>query len=98
MTTERILTLLGALIGGGAMTAGITAFVNRKKTAADAANLHMQSAMALNQSMAERISRLEARVAAVENENTVLQRENLRLQKTLLKHGIEYAEKKEAVE
>jgi len=70
---DNILLTIGSLLGGGTLTAVITALVNKKKVDAEAKNDHINSLLTLdnrvNSKMNERILNLEERMAKLEHEN-----------------------------
>lgn len=76
-----VLTVIGALFGGGVMGAIVKAFTEKKKVNAEANNTNIKSLLEIDQRMNERMASLEGRVANLEQENYKLKTEKLDLEK-----------------
>ena len=79
--TMTLVTILGSLFGGGVIGVIIKAFMERKKVNAEATNTNIKSLLEIDQRMNERMAKLEARVANLEQENYKLKSDKLSLEK-----------------
>jgi predicted RNase H-like nuclease (RuvC/YqgF family) len=76
-----LVTILGSLFGGGVIGVIIKAFMERKKVNAEATNTNIKSLLEIDQRMNERMTKLEERVANLEQENYKLKSDKLVLEK-----------------
>lgn len=79
--TMTLVTILGSLFGGGVIGVIIKAFMERKKVNAEATNTNIKSLLEIDQRMNERMTKLEERVANLEQENYKLKSDKLTLEK-----------------
>lgn len=79
--TMTLVTILGSLFGGGVIGVIIKAFMERKKVNAEATNTNIKSLLEIDQRMNERMTKLEERVANLEQENYKLKSDKLVLEK-----------------
>jgi predicted RNase H-like nuclease (RuvC/YqgF family) len=77
----NIITVVVALFGGGVVGVVIKAFTEKKKLNAEANNTNIKSLLEIDQRMNERMAKLEARVANLEQENYKLKSDKLALEK-----------------
>lgn len=77
----NIITVLGALFGGGVVGVIIKALTEKRKINAEANNTNIKSLLEIDQRMNERMADLEKRVANLERENYELKSEKLNLEK-----------------
>ena len=80
-----IVTIIVALFGGGVLGVIIKALTEKKKVNAEATNTNIKSLLEIDQRMNERMAKLEARVANLEQENYKLKSEKLNLEKETYK-------------
>ena len=86
-----LMTVIISLFGGGVVGVIIKALTEKKKVNAEATNTNIKSLLEIDQRMNERMSKLEERVANLEQENyklksdkLVLERETHRLQTVIM--------------
>ena len=79
--TTNLITVIVALFGGGVVGVVIKAFTEKKKLNAEANNTNIKSLLEIDQRMNERMAKLEARVANLEQENYKLKSDKLVLEK-----------------
>ena len=77
----NIITVVVALFGGGVVGVVIKAFTEKKKLNAEANNTNIKSLLEIDQRMNERMAKLEARVANLDQENYKLKSDKLALEK-----------------
>lgn len=77
----NIVTIIVALFGGGVVGVVIKALTEKRKINAEANNTNIKSILEIDQRMNERMAKLEARVANLEQENYKLKSEKLELEK-----------------
>lgn len=77
----NIITVIVSLFGGGVVGIVIKALTEKKKVNAEANNTNIKSLLEIDQRMNERMAKLEARVANLEQENYKLQSDKLTLEK-----------------
>ena len=77
----NLITVIVALFGGGVVGVVIKAFTEKKKLNAEANNTNIKSLLEIDQRMNERMTKLEARVANLEQENYKLKSDKLSLEK-----------------
>jgi len=76
-----IATMVGSLLGGGVIGAIVKSLTEKRKVNAEAINTDIKSMLEIDQRMNERMAKLEARVANLEQENYKLKSEKLNLEK-----------------
>lgn len=76
-----VITVVVALFGGGVVGVVIKALTEKRKINAEANNTNIKSILEIDQRMNERMTKLEARVANLEQENYKLKSEKLALEK-----------------
>lgn len=76
-----VITVIVALFGGGVVGVVIKALTEKRKINAEANNTNIKSILEIDQRMNERMTKLEARVANLEQENYKLKSEKLALEK-----------------
>ena len=76
-----VITVVVALFGGGVVGVVIKALTEKRKINAEANNTKIKSILEIDQRMNERMTKLEARVANLEQENYKLKSEKLALEK-----------------
>lgn len=76
-----VITVVVALFGGGVVGVVIKALTEKRKINAEANNTNIRSILEIDQRMNERMTKLEARVANLEQENYKLKSEKLALEK-----------------
>lgn len=76
-----LVTIVCSLLGGGVIGVIIKAFTERGKLNAEATSTNIKSLLEIDQRMNERMSKLEERVANLEQENYKLKSEKLELEK-----------------
>lgn len=81
MDIESLMTVIISLFGGGVVGIVIKAFTEKKKVNAEATNTNIKSLLEIDQRMNERMTKLEERVANLEQENYKLKSEKLSLEK-----------------
>lgn len=86
-----LMTVIISLFGGGVVGVIIKALTEKKKVNAEATNTNIKSLLEIDQRMNERMTKLEERVANLEQENyklksdkLVLERETHRLQTVIM--------------
>lgn len=77
----NIMTVVAALFGGGVVGVVIKALTEKRKVNAEANNTNIKSLLEIDQRMNERMSKLEERVANLEQENYKLKSDKLVLEK-----------------
>ena len=77
----NLITVIVALFGGGVVGVVIKAFTEKKKLNAEANNTNIKSLLEIDQRMNERMTKLEERVANLEQENYKLKSDKLSLEK-----------------
>lgn len=77
----NIITVIVSLFGGGVVGIVIKALTEKKKLNAEANNTNIKSLLEIDQRMNERMAKLEARVANLEQENYKLKSDKLKLEK-----------------
>ena len=82
---EAIATVTIALFGGGVIGVIVKAFTEKRKVNAEATNTNIKSLLEIDQRMNERMTKLEERVAHLEQENYKLKSDKLSLEKETLK-------------
>jgi hypothetical protein len=81
---SNIVNIIIALFGGGVLGVIGQAFIERRKTNAEADSTSIKSILEIDQRMNERMAKLEERVANLEQENYILHTEKLELEKKTL--------------
>ena len=74
-------TIVASLFGGGVLGVIAKAWTEKRKVNAEATNTNIRSLLDIDQRMNERMSKLEERVAHLEEENYKLKSEKLSLEK-----------------
>lgn len=90
-----VITVVVALFGGGVVGVVIKALTEKRKINAEANNTNIKSILEIDQRMNERMTKLEARVANLEQENYKLKSEKLALEKETHRLEIMVAQLKE---
>lgn len=78
---SNLITVIVALFGGGVVGVVIKALTEKRKINAEANNTNIKSLLEIDQRMNERMAKLEARVANLEQENYKLKSDKLTLEK-----------------
>lgn len=91
----NVVTILCSLLGGGVIGVVVKAMTEKGKLNAEATNTNIKSLLEIDQRMNERMSKLEARVANLEQENYKLKSEKLNLEKETAKLKLTINELKE---
>ena len=76
-----LITIIASLFGGGVVGVVIKAFTEKRKINAEANNTNIKSLLEIDQRMNERMTKLEERVANLEQENYKLKSDKLSLEK-----------------
>lgn len=76
-----VITVLVSLLGGGVIGVIVKALTEKKKLNAEATNTNIKSLLEIDQRMNERMTKLEERVANLEQENYKLKSDKLSLEK-----------------
>lgn len=90
-----IATTIGSLLGGGVIGAIVKSLTEKRKVNAEATSTNIKSLLEIDQRMNERMSKLEARVANLEQENYKLKSEKLNLEKETQKLKLNISELEE---
>ena len=90
-----IATTIGSLLGGGVIGAIVKSLTEKRKVNAEATSTNIKSLLEIDQRMNERMSKLEARVANLEQENYKLKLEKLNLEKETQKLKLNISELEE---
>ena len=90
-----IATTIGSLLGGGVIGAIVKSLTEKRKVNAEATSTNIKSLLEIDQRMNERMSKLEARVANLEQENYKLKSEKLNLEKETQKLKLKISELEE---
>ena len=77
--TSMIQAILLAVVSSSAFSVLITGIFNKKKNNAEAGATNVRSILDIDERIAERFAKLEARVATLESENNELKRKELQL-------------------
>lgn len=78
---SNLITVIVALFGGGVVGVVIKALTEKRKINAEANNTNIKSLLEIDQRMNERMTKLEERVANLEQENYKLKSDKLTLEK-----------------
>ena len=78
---SSLITVIIALFGGGVVGVVIKALTEKRKINAEANNTNIKSLLEIDQRMNERMTKLEERVANLEQENYKLKSDKLTLEK-----------------
>lgn len=78
---SNLITVIIALFGGGVVGVVIKALTEKRKINAEANNTNIKSLLEIDQRMNERMAKLEARVANLEQENYKLKSDKLTLER-----------------
>lgn len=80
VSVESVVAIIVALFGGGVIGVVVKALTEKKKVNAEANNTNIKSILEIDQRMNERMTKLETRVANLEQENYKLKTEKLELE------------------
>jgi TolA-binding protein len=83
--SAELLTLLGAILGGGVVTAIVNNIFQKKKVSADAESVHIQNALAVVQPLREVIGDMQETMANLRGEIQEIRDQNIELKTDLRK-------------